>query len=467
MSTTRRRGSDFIQAAVAVMVNGRLANLDVLIRETVKRRFTVFSINLVTGVFSALLMASSAIAGQHAAPVKTGSKPATSQSPDDSSLRTMIGQMILVGFSGTSADAASVVAVRREIADGSIGGIMYLSDNVSDRTHVAAMNAAFLAANKKLPPLISVDEEGGAIARLTAENGFHEVPAAVDVARTLSPRGAYELYSGLATDLREWGFNLNFGPVADLNVNPANPIIGKLGRSFSGNPEIVAQYGAAFVRAHRDAGVATTLKHFPGHGSSSTDSHKGLADVSDTWSSKELIPFRKLINAGYADSVMVGHLYDRTLQKGEAVGPASLSSAVVTGLLRKKLGFAGVVFSDDLQMDAVEKSYSFAGAVIRAVEAGDDILIFSNHKNPDADLPAKVIDILMAEARRNPVVAANIVKSFAKISAFKASLAKRGDSNVDMLSTKSIEPDQGKEILPADVEMVRRDLALKVVGLPG
>ena len=164
---------------------------------------------------------------------------------------------------------------------------------------------------------------------------------------------------------------------------------------------------------------------------------------------------------------MVGHLYDRTLQKGEVVGPASLSSAVVTGLLRKKLGFAGVVFSDDLQMDAVEKSYSLDGAVIRAVEAGDDILIFSNHKNPDADLPKKVIDILMAEARRNPVVAANIVKSFAKISALKTSLAEWGGSKVDLLSTKSIEPDTGKEVLPADVEMVRRDLALKVVGLPG
>ncbi|AEH88387.1 glycoside hydrolase family 3 protein [Mesorhizobium opportunistum] len=437
----------------------------------------MFSINLVTGFFSALLMTSVAVAGPQAAQVKADAKTSDSKTADaktaasrrldDSSLRVMIGQMILVGFNGVSADAASVVAVRQEIADGSIGGIMYLSDNVSDRTHVAAMNAAFLAANRKLPPFISVDEEGGAIARLTADNGFHEVPAAVDVASKFSPRGAYELYSRLATDLREWGFNLNFGPVADLNVNPANPIIGKLGRSFSANPEIVAQYGAAFVRAHRDAGVVTTLKHFPGHGSSSTDSHKGLADVSGTWSSQELIPFRKLINAGYADSVMVGHLYDRALQKGEAVGPASLSSAIVTGLLRKDLGFEGVVFSDDLQMDAVENSYSFGGAVVRAVEAGDDILIFSNHKNPDADLPEKVIDILMAEARRNPVVAANIVKSFAKISALKASLAQRGGPMIDLLSTKSITPDPGNEVTPADVEMVRRDMALKVVGLPG
>ncbi|MBN9222425.1 MAG: glycoside hydrolase family 3 protein [Mesorhizobium sp.] len=427
----------------------------------------MFSIKLVTGLVSALLMTSVALAGQQTAGSGTDAKPVTSRKPDDSSLRTMIGQMILVGFTGTSVDAAPVVAVRQKIANGSIGGVMYLSDNVSDRSHVAAMNTAFAAANSTLPPFISVDEEGGAIARLTAGNGFHEVPAAVNVARNLSPRGAYELYSGLATELHEWGFNLNFGPVVDLNVNPANPIIGKLGRSFSGNPELVAQYGAAFVRAHRDAGIITTLKHFPGHGSSSTDSHKGLADVSGTWSRRELVPFRKLINAGYADSVMVGHLYDKSLQKGEAVGPASLSSAIVNGLLRKQLGFAGVVLSDDLQMGAVEKSYSFTAAVVRAVEAGDDILIFSNHKNPDAELPEKVIDILMAEAHRNPVVAANIVKSFAKISALKASLAQRDASKVDLLSTRSIEADTGHVLLPADVEVVRRDVALTVVGLPG
>lgn len=445
----------------------------------------MFSTTLSAGLVSVLLMSSAAVAGQQAKPVQqSGREPASTSSlapapaetdgksaaprgPGDPSLRMMIGQMILVGFSGTSVDSPSVVAVRGAIADGSIGGVMYLSDNVSDRAHVADMNAAFLAANQKLPPFISVDEEGGAIARLTTGSGFHEVPAAIDVARKFTPRGAYELYSGLATELREWGFNLNFGPVADLNVNPANPIIGKLGRSFSNNPEIVAQYGAAFVRAHRDAGVVTTLKHFPGHGSSTTDSHKGLADVSDTWSSLELVPFRKLINAGYADSVMVGHIYDKGLQKGEAVGPASLSSAIVSDLLRKKLRFQGLVFSDDLQMDAVEKRYSLAGAVVRAVEAGDDILIFSNHKNPDANLSAKVIDILMAEARRNKLVATNIVKSFAKISALKSGLAERGASKVDMLSTKSIDPDRANQVMPADVEMVRRDVALKVIGLPG
>ena len=187
----------------------------------------------------------------------------------------------------------------------------------------------------------------------------------------------------------------------DVDVNPENPIIGALGRSFSGDPGTVTAYAAAFVNGHHANGVLTALKHFPGHGSSREDSHKGFVDITETWTSAELEPYRKLVAAGLVDMVMSGHLYLEQLSEPSARMPSSLSKPALD-LLRNDIGFDGVIISDDMEMQAIEKHYTLEDATVAAVRAGTNILVYSNYGHPRPDLPEEVIAILTRRAEHDP-----------------------------------------------------------------
>lgn len=339
------------------------------------------------------------------------------------SLPEMIGQMIMVGFEGNTADDPAFREILAKAEQGRISGVLYLQRNIAGRAKVQAMNKALQAAAKQ-PLLIAVDQEGGAIQRLPAAAGFVNVPSAYSIASRTTPREAYETYSGLASYLHQWGFNLNLGPVADLNVNPKNPIIGRLGRSFSADPATVVQYCAAFVEAHREHGVLTALKHFPGHGSSRGDSHEGWADVTETSKPAEIDVFRRLIAQGYADMVMSGHTYDAQFQTGARKLPSSLEPGVLRTLLRKELGFRGAVISDDLQMSAVAGQFSLKDAVVSAVLAGNDIIVFGNSKSVDPEIDAKVTAILSAAAEKDPAVKKAIADAFNRVMKLKSRLSK-------------------------------------------
>jgi beta-N-acetylhexosaminidase len=348
------------------------------------------------------------------------------------SLEEMAGQMVLVGFKGNSADDASIKALAGEIRQGQIGGVMYLKANVKSLDAVKSMNAALTAASPAgLPVFISLDQEGGAVQRLSGAVGFPEMPNARDVAKADSPADAAALYGRTAKALAGEGFNINFGPVVDLDVNPTNPIIGKYGRAFSADPDKVIAYAEAFIDAHRKAGLLTSLKHFPGHGSSTSDSHKGFVDISKTWSETELDPYRTLIGAGDADFVMVGHLFNANYAiPGDKLDlPASLSPVWIGDVLRGKLGFKGVVISDDLDMGAIRKLFDSEGetgilreTAIRAVRAGVDVLLFSNTAAYDPALGAKVQAILVDEAKRDPAFAKRIEESYRRIAALKGEI---------------------------------------------
>jgi len=342
--------------------------------------------------------------------------PAAAQSLDE-----MAGQMILVGFRGDAPEKTRTLAAM--IGAGRVGGVMYLKTNVASLDAVRAMNRQFREAGAKLVPFIALDQEGGSIERLTGAVGFREVPSAAAVAKSDSPAEAEALYNDLATGLASLGFNLNFGPVVDLNLNSANPIIGKYGRSFGTDPEVVDRYAEAFIAAHRRAHVLTALKHFPGHGSSAADSHEGFVDISKTWQAVELDPFRALVAGGDADMVMVAHLYHQKFAGGQgAQWPASLSPNWVTGVLRSQLGYQGVVITDDLEMGAIRKLFGFKQAILQAVRAGDDILLFSNTADYRPGLADEVRGILVAEATRDPAFAKRIEQSFQRIVALKKNL---------------------------------------------
>jgi beta-N-acetylhexosaminidase len=239
-----------------------------------------------------------------------------------------------------------------------------------------------------------------------------------------SLESAVRLYTTMAEQLAHAGFNLNFGPVVDLNLNPANPVIGQRQRSFGADPTIVTMLARAFITAHRAANIVAVAKHFPGHGSSRVDSHKALADVSTTWEEKELEPYRALAKDGMLDGVMLGHLDPPRFSDGAKL-PASLSGRAVKALKAKGyIGFDGVVVSDDMEMGAVS-DYSLEERVIKAVNAGTDLLMFSNVSLRDPELGPKLHAIIADAVRDGRISRIRIEKAYGKIRLLKRRLAQK------------------------------------------
>lgn len=331
-------------------------------------------------------------------------------------LDQMIGQMLIVGFTGIQSDDAGTLAVRQQIADGIIGGIILLDRNIVDPKQLLALNQSLNPPNLPIPAFIAVDQEGGRVQRLPANKGFSDWDSAAGVqesAQTGAKDFTLRYYSLRAQKLHDLGINLNFAPVVDVNVNAANPIIGRLGRSFSKDSAEVAAMAADFVRGHRANGVITSIKHFPGHGSSTDDSHKTLPSIAKSWGVGELEPFTALAHKDLVDIAMMGHLYhpDFSDSKGR---PSSISRKGVSAL-RKIIGPNAVIMTDDLQMQAVNKIYSDPEAAVQAIIAGNDVLLFSAHKVPDPVIGPKINAAIKTAVLEGRIAQARIVDSYTRI----------------------------------------------------
>jgi beta-N-acetylhexosaminidase len=337
----------------------------------------------------------------------------------------LLGQMILVGFPGDDERDRGVMAALNKIAQGVIGGVVLYPSNIRS-AQAARFLTAFLAnANSELVPLIAVDQEGGLVQRLTRRKGYAYFASARNVGRDpklRTPDAALRLYGRMAEELAQAGVNLNFGPVVDLNSYPGNPVIARRKRSFGADPKAVAALARAFITTHREANVVTAAKHFPGHGSSRSDSHKVLADISQSWRESELEPYRLLARDGLLDMVMVGHLYHPRFSDGEGV-PASLSERAIRALRADGyIGFKGVVVSDDMEMSAVRKSYSREDRVVMAINAGTDLLVFSNVKTRDPELGVKIHAIIADAVRDGRIPRARIEEAYGRILLLKRRL---------------------------------------------
>ncbi|HNW91812.1 MAG TPA: glycoside hydrolase family 3 N-terminal domain-containing protein [bacterium] len=313
-----------------------------------------------------------------AAPVPDGPVMA-----DDAALARAAGQLLIVGFRGTQLPPDH--HLWRDIRDYGLGGVVLYEYDVPGetrprnitapaqvRTLTAALQAAAAAAGQ--PPLIvAVDQEGGRVNRLREAYGFPPSVSARHLGE-LDDADTTAYWSGLtARALQDAGITLNFAPVVDLNVNSTSPAIGALARSFSADPAVVVRHAAVVIREHHRAGVRVALKHFPGHGSATADSHLGLTDISATWTERELAPFRAL---PAADAIMSAHVYNAALDPD---WPATLSPRIIGGLLRRDGQWDKAVISDDMMMGAITRQYGRAEAVARALNAGCDLLIFSNN----------------------------------------------------------------------------------------
>lgn len=352
--------------------------------------------------------------------------PVASQSQsiynEDPSLDEKIGQMLKIGFRGMQVTDTSHIV--RDIKEYHLGGVVLFDYDVPSKKPVRNIESPaqvkkLIDELKKLadvPLLITIDQEGGRVARLKSRHGFSETVSAQYLG-TLDQADSTRHYARqTARTLAELGVNVNLAPVVDVNLNPDNPVIGDLERSFSSNPQTVVRHARIFVEAMHDHNILTVLKHFPGHGSSEEDSHKGIVDVTDHWSEKELIPYRQLIDSGHADMIMTAHIFNA---RWDSTYPATLSRPVISGILRDSLGFSGVVMSDDMMMGAIHKHYGLETAIKQALIAGVDILSFANNSVYDREIVPKAHSIIKKLVDRGVVSREQIDRSFHRIMELK------------------------------------------------
>lgn len=314
-----------------------------------------------------------------------------------------LGQMFVAGFHGCEVDDAHWVALA--LSNDRLGGVLLFDRNVDGSIQNIQSPAQLkrlvrtLHQHAEIAPFIAVDQEGGKVCRLKASAGFAPSCSAAEMAgQGVDATARYAAI--MAAELAEYGINLNFAPVVDLDLNPDNPIIGRYGRSFGADPAEVTNHATAFIEAHHRQGIGCCLKHFPGHGSAGSDSHLGFVETTECWQSVELDPYRRLLAGGFCDGIMTAHLVNRHLDPSGL--PATLAPQVIDGLLRRELGFDGVVFSDDLQMRAISQGWGLAEAVQRAVLAGVDVLVIGNNLAPAEDavqVGIRAIETLLVEGR--------------------------------------------------------------------
>ncbi|MEV0382214.1 beta-N-acetylhexosaminidase [Nonomuraea sp. NPDC050643] len=310
------------------------------------------------------------------------------------SVEEKVGQLFMPVLYGTAADTVSgenqaryaAQTPAKVVAKYHLGGVILFPHNVKGVGQVVGLTNGLQRSSRKIPLLIGTDQENGLVSRMSAL--MTDFPGAAEIGATKDLDLSRAVAKATGDELRALGVNLDFAPVADVNVNPRNPVIGR--RAFGDDPKRVAKMVGAAVKGFGDAKIAATAKHFPGHGDTSVDSHTGLPVIKHTkaeWERIDAPPFRAAIEAG-VDAVMSAHIvFPKLDPSGD---PATLSKAILTGLLREKLGFKGVISTDALNMEGVRKKYDDGEIAVRAVLAGADLLLMPN------DLPKAYRAVLAA-----------------------------------------------------------------------
>ena len=341
------------------------------------------------------------------------------------SLEQKIGQMLMVGFHGTTASKNSQIC--KDIKKYNVGAVILFDynpvnkskpKNISNKAQLKKLTAQLQACSSDGKLLIAVDQEGGKVQRLKRKYGFYgKFPKASEVIK-MDQGQIRSTYEKMSKELKSVGINYDLAPVVDLDINPKNHVIHGLGRSFGKDPKTVAKYASTFIDAMHSHGVLTSIKHFPGHGSSVGDTHKGFVDVTHLWKEVEIEPYRLLKEK--ADTVMVAHVFNKRL---DAVYPASLSYKTITKKLRWDLGYHGVVITDDLQMGAISKKYGLRNTLKLAINAGDDILLIGNQLDPRKVQSTKtLVETIKSLVKSGEVKEKSIITAYQRIQKLKQKL---------------------------------------------
>jgi beta-N-acetylhexosaminidase len=323
-------------------------------------------------------------------------------------LEQKVAQLFVMSFYGTALSEADIALLNQW----QVGAVVLLPSNIENPSQLTRLSNSIqntLLQNNGIPAFIAVDQEGGIIAHL--EEGFTRWPVPSLLTATQNPELAYQFGQALADEMLAVGINMNLAPVADLHTNRDNPIIGR--RSFGSYPEQVAPIVAAVVEGMQANGVLATVKHFPGHGDTASDSHLGLPELTYNefdLSSRELIPFAAAIDS-QVGAVMVAHIYFPAID--ESPIPASLSPNIITGILREDMAYDGIVITDAMDMDAIDTVYSPSESAIMALEAGNDFILLGAHISQAAQ--AQAMQALVDAVRSGQIPESRIDESLRRI----------------------------------------------------
>ncbi|MCX7880635.1 MAG: glycoside hydrolase family 3 protein [Ignavibacteria bacterium] len=333
------------------------------------------------------------------------------------SLEQKVGQMILCGFRGTSREEVGDLA--ETLKKGVLGGVIFFDKDseTNEKRNILGPEQVselieYLQQITQIPLFVGIDQEGGTVARLNSANGFEDFPSAKEVARN-GLNFAKSNYRRLSKLLVAVGFNLNFAPVVDLCLNPNNKVVVQKDRCFSDDFKEVSTYATEFINASKEFNVLPVVKHFPGHGSSESDSHLSWVDLTTTWKESELEPYKILARQKNLHfGVMAGHLFNKNFDPNF---PASLSFIWLEEVLRKSIGFSGLIFTDDLQMKAISEHFTLEESIELSINAGANVLLFANQVNFDPKLPDKVLSIILELISKGKISLQRINHSFEKI----------------------------------------------------
>ncbi|OBZ17046.1 MULTISPECIES: beta-N-acetylhexosaminidase [Bacillales] len=337
-----------------------------------------------------------------------------------------IGQMVLVGLEGTTIqdDAKKMIEQYR------IGGFILYKDNMTDAAQTLKLLNQLKAANEAntAPLWLSLDQEGGKVSRMPEQ--FIKLPPAADVGRVNEAAYTKLIGEALGEEVHALGFNMDFAPVLDINSNPKNPVIGN--RSFGADPDTVISHGMETMKAIQSKQVAAVVKHFPGHGDTSVDSHLDLPVVNKTrqqLEAFELLPFVRAIKQN-ADAIMVAHLL---IPKIDEKYPASISKKIIKDMLRDDLGYEGVVITDDMTMGGITEHFNVGQAAVRSIQAGSDIILIGH----DNAIQLSVLKALKQSARDGDIPKDMLDQSVYRILKLKAKY-QLADTPVKSIDVKAV-----------------------------
>jgi beta-N-acetylhexosaminidase len=316
-----------------------------------------------------------------------------------------IGQLFVFGFVGPEPDRT----ILRMIGEFGLGGVILFSRNIREPRQTAEL-VQWLQSEAKIPLFIGVDQEGGRVSRLTEH--FTPFPGNHALGHSGSSELAHAFGRATAEELSAVGINLDFAPVLDINTNPENPVIGK--RSFGADPELVSDLGCAVIQGLQEKGIIACGKHFPGHGDTVLDSHLALPRVLHSIERlrlRELIPFKRAIRCG-VETLMSAHVLYPEL---DPQLPATLSPAILHQLLRKELGFRGLLFSDDMEMKAVDDHFVIEESAVLALKAGVDVLLICK----DPTRQERALEAVLEAAERGDIPAPRLEEAVNRVLALK------------------------------------------------
>lgn len=340
------------------------------------------------------------------------------------SLDEMISQMVVVGFDGQKEGDKWVEQIAKDIKRGKIGGVILDDKNIQNMTQLKKLTQYLKAQTSSLPLLVITEQEGGEHSAFETKKGFTRFPSAYEMASSKDITEASSLYQKMSLELASSGINVNLAPVLDLSPKVYENDIRHFTRSFSSYEEIVTTYASLAIDAFKDANVTPVVKYFPNAGSNLWDDFSSEVDLTQGWRFEQLKPYYDLIGFAKIDAILVSHGIHKDL---DAEFPAVLSEKIIQKLLRDKMHFEGIVIANQLRTSSISSKFDFKQRIIRAVNAGVDILVFENYFADNASMPFAVQKIIQDAIKSGEIPKEKILSSYERIKSYKEKLSKKSE----------------------------------------